>query len=160
MTTGDELLVASNKPAEESTTRGGLDHVLDYMKAHQVPLTRANYLALADLQEPLEPEIARSLPKDLTDNEDSTTPVRQSIANKLLLTVDLIFQTAVDGPLMREFNSAWSAILDAHEDDVDWRSADAFEELCQEYSDRATSEEDEDFEGGPGGSTTYRRFFK
>ena len=45
-------------------TPPGTDPVLDLMRETQVPLTRENYLALADLQEPLGAELEAEVPKE------------------------------------------------------------------------------------------------
>lgn len=49
---------------EASDRPGGSDPILDYMKAHQLPHTRETYLSLADLKEPLDPELEQQLPRD------------------------------------------------------------------------------------------------
>lgn len=77
-----------------------------------------------------------------------------------LLTVDLLFRTASDGPLYSKFNRAWSAayeVADVSGTDVD--EAHEFERCLDAISVVADAEQDYEFEGGPGQSTTYRSFF-
>jgi hypothetical protein len=53
------------------------DYVLQYMKANDIPLTRANYIGLnwfGDIEEPDEPlpaELEAELPKELQTNFDA-----------------------------------------------------------------------------------------
>lgn len=54
---------SSTLPAGYKTPLGR-DILLDYMREHQLPLTRKNYLDLAGLKEPLEAELEGELPKE------------------------------------------------------------------------------------------------
>lgn len=59
---------ASSPSQETSTPLGGSDHVLDYMKALGLPLTRENYLALnfpEGAPDPLPQELEQLMPRDL-----------------------------------------------------------------------------------------------
>jgi hypothetical protein len=61
----------------ESKIPPGQDPLLLAMKERGIPLTRANYLKMADLQEPLPAELEAELPieiKMLGRPESSTTP--------------------------------------------------------------------------------------
>jgi hypothetical protein len=49
------------------------DPLVEYMKKHDIPVTRENYLSLAYLGNPpaeLGPELEAELPSELTDEED------------------------------------------------------------------------------------------
>ena len=58
----------SSPSQETSPLQGGSDHVLDYMKARGLPLTRETYLALnfpEGAPEPLPQELEQLLPLEL-----------------------------------------------------------------------------------------------
>jgi hypothetical protein len=48
----------------------GANHVLDYMKAHGLPLTRETYLDLNGTPEPLDPELEAEIPRELREVPD------------------------------------------------------------------------------------------
>ena len=77
----------------------------------------------------------------------------------VLLIVDLTFRESVGGALYRSFNDRWSSIFErnAYDDDFDEKSS--FEELIDEVDGIADFTEVYDFEGGPGCSASYQRFY-
>jgi hypothetical protein len=65
-----------------------IDHVLNWMKSHSVPLTVENYLNLAYLGKPpeLDAELRASLPKELTDGQpDGQADLRVKVLGKFPL---------------------------------------------------------------------------
>ena len=55
---------AAPRSQAESPSPGGPDHILAYMKAHGLPLTRQTYLDLNETPEPLDAELEQMLPRE------------------------------------------------------------------------------------------------
>lgn len=77
----------------------------------------------------------------------------------LLLSVDCTFRGAVGGALYESFNSGWSNVLDENEDDEKFDEGEAFDDLLDAATGKSDFEWTNEFEGGPGQSSTYRSFY-
>jgi hypothetical protein len=83
----------------------------------------------------------------------------EEVCEHLLLIVDTTFREARSGPLYRWFNGAWSAILEEHEEDDDFREAEPYDQLLENLDSHADAAQDGEFEGGPGNSSALHGYY-
>ncbi len=74
----------------------------------------------------------------------------------LLLVVDVTFQTAEGGELMDDFERKWSEICERLDEEV--QSSD-FQELLDKVDYLSDMSLDIEFEGDPGMSSLYRKYY-
>jgi hypothetical protein len=79
----------------------------------------------------------------------------------LLLAVDTYWRTIIGGPLYEKVSKGWRewATGDEEQDYDTSEKSEAFDEYLRIVSDLADEEHECDIEGGPGQSTTHRRYY-
>jgi hypothetical protein len=90
--------------------------------------------------------------------EETVCPFCQSAdsCEHHLLSVDTTFRETIGGALFKEFAEVWGELYES--DDL-MDEDEAFDELLEEISELADSEEESDFEGGPGQSSATMHYY-
>jgi len=100
-------------------------------------------------------------PRDAHDVAMTTCPYceSESACPHLLLIVDTTFRCAHGGPLYEVFDKRWQTLWDAHGEEAGFDERRHFDELLQQVQALADTQMGSGSEGGPGQSSTYRRFY-
>lgn len=107
---------------------------------------------------------------DDEDSEDSEFPARDhsqcpycastDSCKHVLVVLDRTYREALGGTLHEAFKERWSNLLSKNEHaKPERRESELFDELREEVDGLATAYDEYDFEGMPGGSSTYEVYY-